>query len=97
PRRTLFPYTTLFRSRDSEAKAGVAVKRISVPSVAAALIAALVVTACAPELPAPSPTEAPKRSYPTQRGRVSLYGADFAGKTTARSEEHTSELQSLRH
>src|SRR5258705_5475587 len=68
PRSTLFPYTTLFRSRGARS------------------------------------TLSPRRAY-AYRGRPSCLIAAYIGgtcsisprKRTSRSEEHTSELQSLRH
>src|SRR5436853_1339140 len=78
PRSTLFPYTTLFRSR---------------------------APAAAPEAPPPHPL----RVRPVRKGAVAPYRAwlsffplDSHGPGVGhhrpwRSEEHTSELQSLRH
>src|SRR5205814_8277766 len=90
PRSTLFPYTTLFRSRDLRGRPpgarGVHVRRRAQPRAAAAV---------------PSPvakrdrahTAAPDRAM----GRVSLVPLGARALRLARSEEHTSELQSLRH
>src|SRR5262245_62713381 len=61
PRSTLFPYTTLFRSRRNLVRAGLT-------------------------LPTPNPLTFSLLDAPTLRPEVA-----------ARSEEHTSELQSLRH
>src|SRR2546425_5504826 len=68
PRSTLFPYTTLFRSRSTERDAGM--------------------TSTAPNCsgsPAPSAGGAVRRNSASTRARSS----------STRSEEHTSELQSL--
>src|SRR2546423_7234804 len=66
PRSTLFPYTTLFRSKNSES-----ISRIRAPP-------AIPTSTCMPELP-PARAEA----------------AGAAHRLVQRSEEHTSELQSL--
>src|SRR5258705_5516927 len=64
PRSTLFPYTTLFRSKYLPKK----------------------------------DVEAISRSLLANRSRVSLGSLSFVeALTRSRSEEHTSELQSLRH
>src|SRR5262245_63167009 len=73
PISTLFPYTTLFRSRVPE----------HAPSRCAAPPALL------GDRPAPSDPSGPL-------GRRFL-GRTGAAQKTTRSEEHTSELQSLRH
>src|SRR2546425_6960200 len=63
PRSTLFPYTTLFRSRAAGA---------------------------------PGRSQAPARAPPVVAGRPKvLEGIDARGRPGPRSEEHTSELQSL--
>src|SRR5437016_6985809 len=71
PRSTLFPYTTLFRSRLRRQEAHRAVHR------------ALLERELRPDLPDP---EAARRRGPRQAP---------AGEAARRSEEHTSELQSL--
>jgi rare lipoprotein A len=50
----------------------------------------------APTPPAPS-AQAEKLSRPTERGRVSLYGADFVGKTTASGERFDPEALTMAH
>jgi rare lipoprotein A len=51
--------------------------------------------------PAPTtqpPTASPEKpSRPTERGRVSLYGADFAGRTTASGERFDPEALTMAH
>src|SRR5205814_10171003 len=82
PRSTLFPYTTLFRSRSaaercsSRRSAGESHRRRRRPGGRA-------------ERGRSAPPRAPDR-----RGRAQ---DAFPGCPRARSEEHTSELQSLRH
>src|SRR2546430_9137223 len=64
PRSTLFPYTTLFRSRKPTAS------------------------------PVAGSSTADATSPPSASTRVPTIGARSSGCSTARSEEHTSELQS---
>src|SRR3712207_7588633 len=76
PRSTLFPYTTLFRSR-RRPRARERLSGVGKETVAA---------------PGPRPAEKVRN--------VALVGHAAAGKTTlaeARSEEHTSELQSRQY
>src|SRR5262245_64636660 len=72
PRSTLFPYTTLFRSALSGARAGTGRAR--------------------PDADAAVPQ--PGRAGPLRGGGPARPGC---GTAASRSEEHTSELQSLRH
>src|SRR5437899_8046037 len=78
PRSTLFPYTTLFRSRDTEQDAERERQRSRRPAGAIELAA--------------SPVAGRRRH---QRDEGELRREHTAAE--ARSEEHTSELQSLRH
>src|SRR3546814_8394499 len=71
---TLFPYTTLFRSRSREGSMRSTLRFVSVAAVAAMFAAV--------------PGSAQKTTGPKER-----YEMDVA--TASRSEEHTSELQSL--
>src|SRR5205814_3876706 len=74
PRSTLFPYTTLFRSR------GIPASRHC--------------TACAASwVPTPQKAGSPGRSSLA----ISKQRTQLMASLLARSEEHTSELQSLRH
>src|SRR3712207_8036533 len=83
PRSTLFPYTTLFRSRGSVAQSGW-------PRVCGVVLEGGTLTSSAAgSLPAPS--TAPLRGC-VERGRG---GGVVVG--TLRSEEHTSELQSRQY
>src|SRR5437899_7908131 len=85
PRAILFPYTTLFRSR-----------REAADSVCAAGYSSLLSFS----LPGATPQEpgigeghlSPGRGFPPE-----LEGAESGSSGSTRSEEHTSELQSLRH
>src|SRR2546429_5096293 len=90
PRSTLFPYTTLFRSRSSDA-----------PTQAAAADASGTAT---PAASAPHPSFDGLQRSVTQLlaaagavGGVTVTELDGAGPQTWRSEEHTSELQSRLH
>src|SRR5258708_14952585 len=74
PRSTLFPYTTLFRSRARAGAGPVAAARASGARVARAALAAL-------------------RRRSAEAGAAGAEG----GAQLARSEEHTSELQSPDH
>src|SRR5258705_8984185 len=65
PRSTLFPYTTLFRSRSDFRGGGLQLGGVG-------------------------------RDRDTFRNGAELHG-DIQGDSSPRSEEHTSELQSLRH
>src|SRR3712207_7632252 len=82
PRSTLFPYTTLFRSRDCSGSRKVATMRTHrrlltlMPLVAVVALLALATTAAA----------SPDASATVQFGRAEV-----------RSEEHTSELQSRQY
>src|SRR5205814_6191822 len=69
PRATLFPYTTLFRSKDKP-------------------------TLCGSRITLPSPAAWGSRHW-SRLFRFSR--CSFCSACCARSEEHTSELQSLRH
>src|SRR5205814_3536007 len=86
PRPTLFPYTTLFRSTPHWPP-----KQASIGSQSQSV-------------KQPAPESGPGRSKPppsTGGGRSkpekSRLGKSKPGKSKPRSEEHTSELQSLRH
>src|SRR3546814_1036013 len=82
PTDTLFPYTTLVRSPDRAARAGNEYRLShSLPT--------------ARGLPAPSARRAPWRSQPAVRSRLSTAAAGHSDWVAVRSEEHTSELQSL--
>jgi rare lipoprotein A len=97
-------------------------KRAGIPLHAFALVAALLVAACAqqpvaPEtvpvtppkepLPPAAPTPAPApvqpappretRAVPVERGRVSLYGVNFAGKKTASGERFDPAALTMAH
>src|SRR5258705_7024549 len=76
PRSTLFPYTTLFRSRVGRHPAD-SVQREDVPGAGSA-----------------AGRGTARRPSPRARAR---HGADGLRDEHERSEEHTSELQSLRH
>src|SRR5438046_6914280 len=76
PRSTLFPYTTLFRSRMSSAS-----RRMSTCGKDIRRVAHTAVVRC---LPFPC---ARQRALPPERSRLT--------RKESRSEEHTSELQSL--
>src|SRR5260370_21307059 len=73
PRSTLFPYTTLFRSR------------CAFPDGGSAL------TTLAPSAASRRPQNAPAIPPPAQR---TCTPSKLKGRSSARSEEHTSELQS---
>src|SRR3712207_7676120 len=73
PRSTLFPYTTLFRSRTLSARAGLT------------------------PVPAPGGVCARSRIGASFRSRVRLDRWPNGDVFTARSEEHTSELQSRQY
>src|SRR3712207_7699108 len=81
PRSTLFPYTTLFRSASC---------RASLTSSAAADA----LGSC--EL-RPTVAYAPPASRPCQRRRRTRSAVASSSVRTARSEEHTSELQSRQY
>src|SRR3712207_7924964 len=78
PRSTLFPYTTLFRSRRARRRADRAVQPAAVGQPAGAAAAAARVAG---------------RQHP----RLRLQQRRARGARAARSEEHTSELQSRQY
>src|SRR5262245_65054923 len=79
PTSTLFPYTTLFRSRSSMAARVSKPPCVSIcPTTEAALMAAA-------------------RSASSGERPAATQAVKVAVKASPRSEEHTSELQSLRH
>src|SRR2546422_7557828 len=84
PRSTLFPYTTLFRSR---------IRSYTVRSIwPPPCVQRFAITAALS-------TPTPSRRYTVRLGR-GLFGLNLAGvirSGTTRSEEHTSELQSRLH
>src|SRR5258705_8441201 len=84
PRSTLFPYTTLFRSLETSV-----LNHWACPGEVAILFTVTVVLAELLELPATSYALQLKLWLPFPRLLVS--------NARVRSEEHTSELQSLRH
>ena len=51
----------------------------------------------APPSPSPPPPKAGTEPGDVERGRVSLYGADFAGKTTANGETFDPEALTMAH
>src|SRR2546430_10991574 len=100
PRSTLFPYTTLFRSRgDLPDKARAVYQRVAEHDPknerAKAALAMLAPAAAPPPAPPPAAREkrtAPKDAKMKVRDEAAA-GGDFVD-LGARSEEHTSELQS---
>src|SRR5258705_7116442 len=85
PRSTLFPYTTLFRSEIGR-KLGPNGRGVGLDVALAFLGRQLL------EQPRLEPLVAVEHE-----GRQDVFGADTRGTRALRSEEHTSELQSLRH
>src|SRR5258705_3012845 len=81
PRSTLFPYTTLFRSRPLADGIGPFLRHMILPAVSLGLIQ-MALTA---RMVRSSMLEVLREDYIRTAGRI------------MRSEEHTSELQSLRH
>src|SRR5205814_9505525 len=87
PQATLFPYTTLFRSEGFRELAKI-LNFDSIPSL----------TDRAANLPVPVVNPLTGKLYPANTPIPATETASFARKVLAeRSEEHTSELQSLRH
>src|SRR5205814_6560062 len=87
PRAPLFPYTTLFRSAGAAPRQPPAAAPDARPSSVAS---------------SGSPFGANRIRYrdlarSRPRNEVNLVVQKFGGTSVARSEEHTSELQSLRH
>src|SRR3546814_6282193 len=80
---TLFPYTTLFRSKYFA--------KVAADPQAANMVRSLFVNKQAAERGARRPKDQPKA--PTKK--LAMLGAGMMGAGIARSEEHTSELQSL--
>src|SRR5438034_3626849 len=80
PNSTLFPYTTLFRSRP---------RRILLRWEGAVRVARQ-----GPAVPRPLSTVAARRVARVERRRIALRCRKTALTSGARSEEHTSELQS---
>src|SRR3712207_9414933 len=92
PRSTLFPYTTLFRSRVSDLKAGLeALSERATRELAAA-------SARIKELEATVASEAARADSAEQKQREAEDRlAEFVDVLAERSEEHTSELQSRQY
>src|SRR5205814_10418110 len=90
PLSTLFPYTTLFRSTLTLGCSPTA------NAIDSALGHATATDACGPVTP--TPTTGTVTVTGCQRSQTRTWTAsDACGNVAARSEEHTSELQSLRH
>src|SRR3546814_3304403 len=106
---TLFPYTTLFRSRHNETnpQEPPMSRKLTTPAAVAASLVALMVAApagAADYVQAAGSTLAFATKYdgevftgtfPGFSTRLSFDPADLSGSKLDRSEEHTSELQSL--
>src|SRR3712207_7645681 len=98
PRSTLFPYTTLFRSADLVAVPGdVLDQHVGQGLVRADLggrgDAELAHASSSPARPVRAPSPGPRRGP----SRANLAAAHYPAVGTARSEEHTSELQSRQY
>src|SRR3712207_7345759 len=83
PRSTLFPYTTLFRSRDRRAD------RRTRPREAA--------TRARRAWAVPALRRRNRRDHPRELARVRLHELEEPRGARLRSEEHTSELQSRQY
>src|SRR3712207_8177039 len=82
PRSTLFPYTTLFRSRPARARLGAGVAGLGGRPRAHA---------------GGGPPDARPEGRAGARGRLRPLGAGLLPDAEGRSEEHTSELQSRQY
>src|SRR3546814_5965025 len=90
---TLFPYTTLFRSRLSKICAGAAPGRRSVCHTARLL--EQFATTCSNSTPGSLATHSPARQKQRWPAMVNKNSVATGKNFDLRSEEHTSELQSL--
>src|SRR3712207_8237753 len=89
PRSTLFPYTTLFRSRTpGQRRALFALKGLGI-SLALILVAGVAIVFIG--------YQTTKRPDPNADFQTATTGVYFNDGTTRRSEEHTSELQSRQY
>src|SRR2546430_17656196 len=89
PRSTLFPYTTLFRSRRQALR-----RRSRAPTPPCPAQSDLRLPVAAP-LPSPNPAPADiPTAYPEFPWRIQRAIVDLIAQGMVRSEEHTSELQS---
>src|SRR5205823_14285215 len=90
--RTLFPYTTLFRSDAASTTSTTSLGAALAPKIAAPAAPTINVQ---PYTPPPLPTDVAAQSGTTLQGMTASSGIGLEPTVYLRSEEHTSELQSL--